>query len=112
MFFFFGCDFFQQPPSRGIVAANIFDHLTIAVDGDTFRHEVFLDHVLQCRSLCVLRMAPVEQSFGRKVRLTAQLHDALGDGICIEEAALRAGTIGYEILTRLGARFSRRYMEA
>ncbi|MBG0802367.1 MAG: alanine racemase [Methylocystis silviterrae] len=38
--------------------------------------------------------------------------ELLGDGICIEEAASRAGTIGYEILTRLGARFSRRYLGA
>jgi len=35
--------------------------------------------------------------------------ELLGDGVCIEDAAARAGTIGYEILTRLGARFSRRY---
>ncbi|MGJ0394742.1 MAG: alanine racemase [Methylocystis sp.] len=38
--------------------------------------------------------------------------ELLGDDICIEEAASRAGTIGYEILTRLGARFSRRYVGA
>ncbi|PPC93892.1 MAG: alanine racemase, partial [Methylocystis sp.] len=38
--------------------------------------------------------------------------ELLGDGICIEDAAARAGTIGYEILTRLGARFSRRYLGA
>jgi alanine racemase len=38
--------------------------------------------------------------------------ELLGEGICVEEAASRAGTIGYEILTRLGARFSRRYIEA
>jgi alanine racemase len=38
--------------------------------------------------------------------------ELLGDGICLEEAASRAGTIGYEILTRLGARFSRRYIGA
>ncbi|MGJ0503810.1 MAG: alanine racemase [Methylocystis sp.] len=36
--------------------------------------------------------------------------ELLGDAICIEDAASRAGTIGYEILTRLGARFSRRYV--
>ncbi|TLG73989.1 alanine racemase [Methylocystis sp. B8] len=38
--------------------------------------------------------------------------ELLGEGICVEEAASRAGTIGYEILTRLGARFSRRYVGA
>ncbi|MFO1102430.1 MAG: alanine racemase [Methylocystis sp.] len=36
--------------------------------------------------------------------------ELLGDDICVEEAASRAGTIGYEILTRLGARFARRYV--
>ncbi|MGD9542726.1 MAG: alanine racemase [Methylocystis sp.] len=36
--------------------------------------------------------------------------ELLGESICIEEAASRAGTIGYEILTRLGGRFSRRYV--
>ena len=30
--------------------------------------------------------------------------ELLGDGIRVEEAASRAGTIGYEILTRIGAR--------
>jgi alanine racemase len=38
--------------------------------------------------------------------------ELLGDDICVEEAASRAGTIGYEILTRLGARFARRYVGA
>ena len=38
--------------------------------------------------------------------------ELLGDEICVEEAASRAGTIGYEILTRLGMRFSRRYIGA
>ena len=36
----------------------------------------------------------------------------LGAGLTIEDAGFAAGTIGYEILTRLGARFARRYIEA
>lgn len=36
----------------------------------------------------------------------------LGSGLTIEDAGFAAGTIGYEILTRLGARFARRYIEA
>lgn len=34
-----------------------------------------------------------------------------GAGLTIEDAGYAAGTIGYEILTRLGPRFSRRYIE-
>jgi alanine racemase len=34
----------------------------------------------------------------------------LGDGITIDDLAEAAGTIGYEILTRLGARFTRTYI--
>ncbi|MBS7699548.1 MULTISPECIES: alanine racemase [unclassified Chelatococcus] len=33
----------------------------------------------------------------------------IGDGISIDEVGMRAGTIGYEILTSLGHRFARRY---
>jgi alanine racemase len=33
----------------------------------------------------------------------------LGDGITVDELARTSGTIGYEILTRLGSRFERRY---
>jgi alanine racemase len=40
---------------------------------------------------------------------TAEL---LGDTIEVDEMAARCGTIGYEILTRLGRRYQRRYLEA
>ncbi|HEY8260334.1 MAG TPA: alanine racemase [Methylosinus sp.] len=40
---------------------------------------------------------------------TAEL---LGDTIEVDEMAARCGTIGYEILTRLGRRYERRYLEA
>jgi alanine racemase len=35
----------------------------------------------------------------------------VGEGLTIEEAGFSAGTIGYEILTRLGPRFTRLYIE-
>lgn len=35
----------------------------------------------------------------------------IGDGLTIEDAGYAAGTIGYEILTRLGPRFVRSYIE-
>ncbi|MGE0736490.1 MAG: alanine racemase [Alphaproteobacteria bacterium] len=38
--------------------------------------------------------------------------DVLGEHNPIDEAAARAGTIGYELLTRLGKRFARRYIGA
>ena len=36
--------------------------------------------------------------------------EILGEQISVDELAARAGTIGYEILTRLGARYERRYV--
>ena len=33
-----------------------------------------------------------------------------GDGCSPDEVAVRAGTIGYEVLTSLGARYSREYL--
>jgi alanine racemase len=33
----------------------------------------------------------------------------IGEGLPIDEVGRRAGTIGYEILTRLGRRYERRY---
>ncbi len=38
--------------------------------------------------------------------------EILGDEICVDELAARAGTIGYEILTRLGPRYARKYIGA
>ena len=35
----------------------------------------------------------------------------LGDDLSLESAGFAAGTIGYEILTRLGQRFKRTYIE-
>lgn len=35
-----------------------------------------------------------------------------GPGLTIEDASFDAGTIGYEVLTRLGTRFTREYLEA
>lgn len=40
------------------------------------------------------------------------LVDLIGPGHTIDELAAEAGTIGYEILTSLGARFARRYVPA
>ncbi|MFG1211289.1 alanine racemase [Xanthobacter flavus] len=34
----------------------------------------------------------------------------LGDGISVDDLAARSGTIGYEVLTSLGARYARRYI--
>ncbi|PWB81350.1 MAG: alanine racemase, partial [Methylocystaceae bacterium] len=36
--------------------------------------------------------------------------ELLGDAIGVDELAARSGTIGYEILTRLGRRYERRYV--
>ena len=35
-----------------------------------------------------------------------------GEGPSLDDIATRAGTIGYEVLTSLGARFHRQYLEA
>jgi alanine racemase len=40
------------------------------------------------------------------------LAELLGDAIGVDELAARSGAIGYEILTRLGRRFARRYASA
>lgn len=37
--------------------------------------------------------------------------ELIGDTICLDEVAARASTIGYEVLTRLGERFERVYIE-
>ena len=36
--------------------------------------------------------------------------EILGDDITVDELAARSGTIGYEILTRLGGRYARRHV--
>jgi alanine racemase len=39
------------------------------------------------------------------------LVDLIGPGLTIEAMGARAGTIGYEVLTRLGPRFHRVYLD-
>jgi alanine racemase len=38
--------------------------------------------------------------------------DLIGPGLAIEAVGAAAGTIGYEVLTRLGPRFHRIYLDA
>jgi alanine racemase len=40
-----------------------------------------------------------------------QLVELLGARQTVDDVALEAGTIGYEVLTRAGSRFHRRYAE-
>jgi alanine racemase len=40
-----------------------------------------------------------------------EMVELLGETINIDEVAERTGTIGYEVLTRLGQRFYRRYTQ-
>jgi alanine racemase len=39
-----------------------------------------------------------------------QTVELMGDHLLVDDVAATAGTIGYEVLTRLGARFQRRYV--
>jgi hypothetical protein len=47
MFLFHGKDGFQHAPGCGILIAQVVDHLAIAVDGDAFCYQIFLDHIRQ-----------------------------------------------------------------
>jgi hypothetical protein len=45
MFLFHGKDGFQHAPGSGILLAQLPDRLAIAVDGDAFRYQIFLEHI-------------------------------------------------------------------
>jgi len=69
----------EHPPSRRVVVPEIGHHLSVAVDGDSLRNEIFLDHVDQGRALEILGITTSGKAVWREIRLPAQLHDSFRD---------------------------------
>src|SRR5690606_16040222 len=76
---FHGQDALQHAPGGGILAAQVGDHLPVAVDGNALGDQVLADHVDQVLALDVFGMAAGGQAFRGEIGLTAELDDALGD---------------------------------
>ena len=96
----------------GVVAAD--DHLALeAVDGAEGMAFVARSNE---RALATLEGDPRYEPFRQQAEAILTATDRipapsfLGEGIGIDELAAKAGTIGYEVLTALGARHLRRYV--
>lgn len=75
MLFLYCQNGFQQALRRRILSAHIIHHFAVAIDGDTFRHQVFFNHVGQCRAFHIFCMAAISQRIRAEIRCTAQLND-------------------------------------
>ncbi len=73
-----GQDAFENALGGGVLVADEIDHLPVAIDGDAFGDEIFLDHVAQVGAFLVFGMRALGQGVRIEIRFAAQLHDALG----------------------------------
>ena len=74
-----GEDPLEHSPRGWIVVAEVSDHLTIAVDGDALRDEIFLDHVRERFAFDVLGVTAHQQSLGIEIRFALELNYSLRD---------------------------------
>src|SRR5262245_58001147 len=84
MLFFHGENAFEHAPSSGVVIAEIGNYLAIAINGNPFCHQIFLDHINKRVAFDILCMAAAEESIGRKVRGAAELHNTLGNLVSVQ----------------------------
>src|SRR5687767_2882075 len=77
MFFLDGEDSFEHASGSRIVAAEVGDHLAIAIDRNTLCYEIFLDHFSERRTFNVLGVAAHQQSFGIEIRFALKLNYSL-----------------------------------
>ena len=76
--FFLDCqNGFEHFAGGRIVGAEIGDQVAVAVDGDPFGHQVFVDPVLKLEAFYVLRVASVDKTRWGEVRSASKLHNSL-----------------------------------
>src|SRR3954468_14256271 len=64
--FLTGEDFLEHAARRRILRAKVADHFAVALDGNAFGDQVFLDHVAQSRAFHIFRMAARGEPVRRK----------------------------------------------
>ena len=70
----------MHAPRRGVLVAEVADHLAVAVDRDALGDQVFLDHVDEAWSPSTYSAwLRVGEAVGVEVRGALQLHDAPRD---------------------------------
>src|SRR5579859_320846 len=110
VFLFHGQDFLEHPARGRILVAEVIDDFFVAVDRNTLRDQVLLDHVGQFLALDILRMTARAQPIRRQVRLAAELHYALRDAVRMSlflarvlqefcRYAVGADAAGHEVMT-------------
>jgi hypothetical protein len=81
---FHGQDLLHHATRGRVLISEVLDEVAVAVDGDSFRHEIFLDHAHQRIALDILGVAAAHQTLGGEIGRPTQLHDARRDlvGMC------------------------------
>src|ERR1700694_1973037 len=79
MFLFNGQDSLHHPARGRVLLTEVPDDVAVTVDGDSFGHQVFLDHAHQRIALDILCVAAAYQSLRGEIGRPAQLHYALRD---------------------------------
>jgi alanine racemase len=99
-----------------VVAAGYADGIPRAAgSSDRFRGAEAVVHGRRCPILGRVSMDLISLDIGELPRGVVKRGDfatLLGEGITVDDLAERAGTVGYEILTRLGRRYHRVYVGA
>src|SRR6185436_12805742 len=84
-----GEDFFEHAARGRVLLAEIADHFAIALDGDALGDQILFDHVAQRAAFDIFGVAARRQAVGRKIRLAAQLDDALRNAVGVRHFLVR-----------------------
>ncbi len=102
----------NQPSRIAIVAAGYEDGVARAMSratGETGAHVAFDGHLAPIVGRVSMDLITVDVTQLKHPPARGDLVDLIGPGLPIETIGGAAGTIGYEVLTRLGRRFHRIY---
>jgi alanine racemase len=105
----------KRPSRIATIAAGYADGIPrtgSAPDGRPGGHVVIAGHVAPFVGRVSMDLVTVDVTdLPNGAARPGEFATLIGEGLTVEDAGFAAGTIGYEILTRLGPRFTRLYIE-
>ncbi|WP_045836221.1 alanine racemase [Hyphomicrobium sp. 99] len=105
----------QRPSRIATIAAGYADGVprnASAPDGRPGGHVLISGHIAPIVGRVSMDLITVDVTdLPEGAAMPGEFAKLIGEGLTIEDAGFAAGTIGYEILTRLGHRFTRLYLD-